>query len=53
MQIRKDLETFNYSPAPEDYHLVKRTREEKKTLDNGAQYEGEWDTDGKKDGQGV
>jgi len=53
MQIRKELATFDYEPAPADYNSIQRVEEEKKTLDNGAQYEGEWDQQGKKDGKGV
>lgn len=32
---------------------VSRVRKEKVTLDNGAEYIGEWDDQGRKDGQGM
>ena len=53
MNIRSTLEEFNYSPAPVEYQKESRTKKEKQTLDNGAQYDGEWDSNGKKDGKGV
>jgi hypothetical protein len=37
----KKLSSFNYEPAPSDYHKVKRVSE-KKTLANGDVYEGEF-----------
>lgn len=53
MQIRASLEPFQYDPKPLDYNSVKRERKEMITLDNGAEYEGEWDMEGRKDGKGV
>jgi len=51
-RIRADLEPFDYNPQPEK-DGVRRTLKQKKTLENGAEYEGEWDTKNKKDGKGV
>jgi hypothetical protein len=42
MQIRASLEEFNYSPAP-GMDATKRTTKGAIILDNGAEYEGEWD----------
>ena len=52
MQIRASLEPFKYDPAREDED---RLRETKKMiqLENGAEYEGQWDKQGRKDGRGV
>ena len=52
MQIRASLEQFRYDPSREDED---RQRETKKMiqLENGAEYEGQWDKQGRKDGRGV
>jgi hypothetical protein len=52
-QIRASLEPFKYDPKILDYNSVKRERKEMITLDNGDEYEGEWDMEGRKDGKGV
>ena len=52
MRIRSTLKPFNYNPPPlEDG--VKRIKKPLLTLDNGAEYEGEWNESGDKDGKGV
>jgi hypothetical protein len=43
MQIRGSLESFQYGPSPANYDSTVRTTEKMVTLDNGAEYEGEWD----------
>ena len=55
MSIRKGLEEFNYEPCPEDYQVKGKERQKKpkQYLDNGAEYEGEWNMEGHKDGQGI
>ena len=52
MQIRNSLEPFSYEPAPLP-DGKRRTKRALTTLDNGAEYEGEWDDSGHKDGKGV
>lgn len=52
MQIRASLEPFKYDPAPSDDAQV-RVTQKMVTLDNGAEYEGQWDKQGRKDGRGV
>jgi hypothetical protein len=52
MQIRGSLEPFNYDPKPDGYSKVAREKRELITLENGAEYEGEW-SDNRKDGRGV
>ncbi len=52
MQIRASLEPFNYLPEPDGYRNSRRERNELITLENGAEYEGEW-LEGRKDGKGV
>ena len=42
MQIRESLEPFNFEPRPEDDGKTRVDRAIM-TLDNGAEYEGEWD----------
>lgn len=43
MQIRSSLESFQYGPTPVNYESTARTTQKMVTLDNGAEYEGEWD----------
>ena len=52
LRIRESLPPFDYepSPAPDNISRVKR---EMIVLENGAEYEGEWDLEGRKDGRGV
>lgn len=52
MQIRNSLEPFNYEPAMRS-DGQRRIKRPLITLDNGAEYEGEWDEQGRKDGRGV
>ena len=52
MQIRNQLEPFEYEPSPPP-DGVNRIKRPLVTLDNGAEYEGEWDEVGRKDGRGV
>lgn len=52
MQIRASLEPFKYDPAPVD-DAQTRVTQKMVTLDNGAEYEGQWDKQGRKDGRGV
>ena len=52
MQIRASLEPFDYEPAPSPDGVVRMQRG-LMTLDNGAEYEGEWDELGRKDGRGI
>lgn len=52
MSIKQKLGTFNYEPMPRK-DAVKRIYRELITLENGAKYEGEWDTDKNvRDGKG-
>lgn len=53
MQIRANLEPFQYNPEPTGYNDVRRVKKKTVTLDNGAEYEGEWDETNHKDGKGV
>ena len=52
LRIRESLPPFNYepSPAPDNISRIKR---EMIVLENGAEYEGEWDLEGRKDGRGI
>ena len=52
MQIRNQLEPFEYEPYPPP-DGVNRVKRPLVTLDNGAEYEGEWDEMARKDGRGV
>ena len=52
MQIRNSLEPFDFEPSPTPDRVV-RVQRPQMTLDNGAEYEGEWDEMGRKDGRGV
>lgn len=52
MKIRNSLEPFNWEPAPQP-DGVKRVKRPLCPLDNGAEYEGEWDENNHKDGRGV
>jgi len=52
MQIRNSLEPFEFEPSPTPDNVV-RVQRPQMTLDNGAEYEGEWDELGRKDGRGV
>ena len=52
MQIRNSLEPFDFEPSPAP-DGVARMQRPLMTLDNGAEYEGEWDELGRKDGKGI
>ena len=54
MQIRASLEAFQYEPQPDWYNASAATLEKREmvTLENGAEYEGEW-MDGTKFGRGI
>lgn len=52
LQLRDTLEPFRYEPAPPPDGKT-RIRRANMVLDNGAEYEGEWDEEGCKDGRGV
>ena len=52
MQIRQTLEPFDFEPSPPPDGVV-RVQRNMMTLDNGAEYEGEWDELGRKDGRGI
>ena len=52
MQIRNSLGPFNYDPEPKS-DGAKRMKRPQITLDNGAQYEGDWDELNRKDGKGA
>ena len=52
MQIRNSLEPFDFEPRPPADGVV-RVQRPMLTLDNGAEYEGEWDEMGRKDGCGI
>lgn len=52
MQIRNSLEPFDFEPSPPP-DGIKRVHRDLMTLDNGAEYEGEWDENGRKDGRGI
>ena len=52
MNIRASLEPFNYEPKPAGYSQQSREKRELITLENGAEYEGEW-LGNCKDGRGV
>lgn len=47
------LEKFDYEPAPDNYAQQEKVLKEKVTLKNGAEYEGEWDSKGRKNGKGI
>jgi hypothetical protein len=52
LQIQKSLEPFNYEPAPSKDNIT-RISKDKQLLENGAEYTGEWDNQGRKSGRGV
>lgn len=52
MQIRQSLEPFNYEPAPPADNVIREERQNT-TLETGAEYEGQWNQEGKKDGRGI
>lgn len=52
LRIRESLPPFEYEPLPAP-DGVSRVKREMIVLENGAEYEGEWDTEGRKDGRGV
>src|SRR6056300_1660644 len=52
MQIRSELPPFEYNPAPADDGVEKVLKDNIK-LESGAEYEGEWDLEGRKHGKGV
>lgn len=52
MHIRANLEPFDYEPAPES-DGVNTIFREGIVLDNGAEYEGEWNEDGERHGRGM
>ena len=52
MEIRATLIPFNYEPLPAGYKEVKREKKGLITLENGAEYEGEW-AENHKSGKGV
>ena len=49
MQIRASLEPFKYDPVTAD-DSQSRVRKPMQQLENGAEYEGQWDLQGKKNG---
>lgn len=52
LSIKHKLGGFNYEPAPKK-DTVRRVHRELITLENGAKYEGEWDSDKNvRDGKG-
>ena len=51
MKVRNELEPFKYESYTPP--ATKRTTKPKQKLENGIEYEGEWDDAGKKDGRGV
>jgi hypothetical protein len=53
MQIKNSLEPFNYEPASKNYNSSQKIKKGLIILDNGAEYEGEWDSMNRKDGKGV
>jgi hypothetical protein len=52
MGIRETLEPFDFEPRPEDDGVIVIQRP-LMSLENGAQYEGEWDEMGLKHGRGL
>ena len=52
-EICKGLSEFNFEPAPAFYKIQKLSKKEKVTLDNGDEYEGEWNKKNQMDGKGV
>ena len=52
-EIRQQLGDFNFEPAPADYATKNRVFKQQEQLENGARYEGEWDSNGQKDGRGI
>ena len=52
MQIRQSLEPFDYEPSPSPDGVVRVDRENT-VLETGAEYEGQWNEEGKKDGRGI
>ena len=53
MHIRGKLPAFDYSPMPFKYNRAMRIEKPVVRLPDGAEYVGEWDSDGKKDGRGM
>ena len=51
-KIRDSLEPFEYESSPPQDGMTREKRP-LTTLDNGAKYDGEWDDQGRKDGQGM
>ena len=51
-KMRAHLEPFDFEPRPPNDNVV-RVQRPLITLDNGEQYEGEWDELGRKDGKGI
>lgn len=49
-KIQSELPPFDYNPAPAGYEGGNRTKKSREVLDNGAEYTGEWDSNGCKDG---
>ena len=49
--MQKAMPSFNYN----NYKVAQKTRlsKPKRICDNGNEYEGEWDEEGKKDGRGI
>jgi len=43
-EIRQQLGDFNFEPAPADYNSKQRVFKQQEQLENGARYEGEWDS---------
>ena len=52
-KIRSELPAFDYNPKPAGYDSTILTRKNKEILEDGAEYTGEWDNKGLKEGQGV
>jgi len=52
MQIRQSLEPFNYEPSPQPDGVIREHRPNT-TMETGAEYEGQWNQEGKKDGRGI
>ena len=46
------LESFDFKPSQSHDNVV-RVQRQLMTLDDGEQYEGEWDENGRKDGKGI
>jgi len=52
IRIRENLEPFEYDPEPK-FDGVSRTAKIARMLENGAEYQGEWDDEGHKHGKGI